>query len=200
MTDVDDLGDPPPRGRRPRLTRLAPEVQGADREAVAVWIKEQIDAVEQEHRARIELLRHGKEHPNPAFEGIVRRHGIVGTQKSTLAKLLGISVGTLNAHYAEVYEIAAAETMAKIGANVIQKAMNPNDPDSAKLAMAILDRRGGEEWRPPTRRLEVDKKEGQSLPVIDSSKMTYEERQQMRAMLERIANGGDGDPPEEEEA
>jgi hypothetical protein len=203
MADEPIQDEPPaaeiPQGRRrPRLTRLAPDVQGADREALSLWMKAQLEQVEQEHRERIELLRHGKEHPNPAFERIVRNHAIVGTQKSTLAKLLGISLSTLSTAYGEVYEIASAEIMAKIGANLIQKAMSTTDPDAARLGMQILERRGGEEWRAPIKRVEMDKKTDQA-PVIDSSKLTFEERQALREMLERVANGGEGDAVDESE-
>ena len=200
VTDIDDLGDPPPRGRRPRLTRLAPEVQGADREALSLWIKEQLESVERDHQERIEMLRQGREHPCPAFERIVRNHGIVGTPKTVLAKLLGISKSTLDTHYGEVYDIAAAEIMAKVASNMVRIATSTSDPSAAKVGMDMLARRGGENWRPATKRLEVDNDPNKAgPPVIDSSKLTYEERAQLREMLERVANGGEGDPQELED-
>jgi hypothetical protein len=36
-------------------------------------------------------------------------------------------------------------------------------------------------------------------PIIDSSKLTFRERESLRAMLTRIANGGEGDPPESDD-
>ena len=203
MTDTVD--EPPPsevpqsKRRRP-LTRLAPGVPDADREALAVWIKEQLAEVEREHQERIQLLREGREHPCPAFERIVRNHAIVGTPKSTLAKLLGISVTTLASHYGDVYEIASAETMAKVASNMVRIATSLSDPAAAKVGMDMLARRGGENWRPATKRLEVDNDPNKGKPpVIDSSKLTYEERAQLREMLERVANGGEGDPIESDE-
>ena len=190
MSDVDE---PPPseiprskRARRPKLTQLSPDIQGSDREALSLWIKAQLEEVEREHQARIELLREGREHPCPAFERIVRNHGIVGTPKSTLAKLLGISNTVLMTHYGDAYEVAAAETMAKVASNMVRIATSMSDPAAAKVGMDMLARRGGEEWRPATKRLEVDNDPNKNAaPLLDTSNMSAEDRQAIREIMER---------------
>ena len=191
---------PKSRRRQTLNARLAPEIQGADREALATWIKEQLAEVEREHQARIELLREGREHPCPAFERIVRNHGIVGTPKSTLAKLLGISDTTLKTHYGDAYEMAAAETMAKIASNMVRIATSTSDPAAAKVGMDMLARRGGEAWRPATKRLEVDNDPNKNnAPILDTSNMSAEDRQAIREIMERqlLQQSSDSDIVEE---
>ena len=83
---------------------------------------------------------------------------------------------------------------------MVRIATSLSDPAAAKVGMDMLARRGGENWRPATKRLEVDNDPNKGKPpVIDSSKLTYEERAQLREMLERVANGGEGDPIESDE-
>jgi hypothetical protein len=79
--------------------------------------------------------------------------------------------------------------------NMMRIGASDSDPNAGRVGMQILDRRGGEEWRPPAQKMEIDDSRNKP-PVIDSSKLTYEERQQLRQMLTRVAEGGEGDPVE----
>lgn len=202
---TEDFMPPPPKRRgRARLTVVtpgipaAPEANGEYREAIAHWMRERIEAIEKAHQERVELLRTVGEHPSPVFQRIVRMDGALGMPKSLLAKKLGITPGTLMQHYGDDYDMGAAEVLSSIAANALRIANSATDPSAARVAMQILERRFGEEWKAPAQKLEVERK--QEAPPIDASKMTFEERQQMRAMLQRIVNGGEGDPiqPEEE--
>jgi hypothetical protein len=189
-----------PRSRRsmvPAEMPELPEAQGSQREALALWMKERFEKIEREHSERIELLRTVGEHPSPIFSKLVKNFGALGMPKSLVAKSLNISTVVLTTYYADDYDLGAAEILSHVAANMLRIAVSTDDPNAAKVGMDVLNRRGGEEWKPPAQKLEVTGKQD-APPIIDSSKLTYEERQQMRAMLERIASGGEGDPEEEE--
>src|SRR6266850_4812011 len=204
----DDL-TPRRRGRPPKQTLIqgpppaAPEVKGADREALACWWKERIQDLERIYEERIEILRTVGEHPSPVFAKIVRYDGALGIPKTLLAKKLGMSVIALTHHYGDEYDLGATEIISQVAANALRIATSVTDPAASKVAMQILDRRGGEEWKPPSQKIEMKTDDGP--PVIDSSKMTYEDRQLLREILtrnlDRIAAGDQGDTlqPDEEE-
>lgn len=184
--------------RKPRGTPVAPEVTGAQRELVASWMKQKMRELEEANRERIETLRTAGEHPSPVFAGMVRRFAGLGLSKSHVAKLIGASVGVINEHYLEDFEVGIAEVNATVAASMLNIATDPMNPGAGKVGMGWLDRRGGSEWAPATKKIEVENTT-RTPPVIDSTKFTFEERQQLRIMLTRIANGGEGDPIEGDE-
>lgn len=165
----------------------------SEREQIAAWMKERLEQIQQEADKRIELLRTVGEHPSPVFGRMVRTHGALGTEKRLVAKILGITVGQLDNHYGDDYDLGEAEMLSTVAANALRIATSTFHPDAAKMATYVLDRRGGENYKPPTKRVKIDK-DDEAPPVIDSSKLTQEERKQMRAMLDRIAAGGEGEP------
>jgi len=174
-----------------------PDVPDEKREAITLWVKSRLEESEKAHQDRIELLRTAGEHPSPIYQRFVRLAGELGLSKALAAKQLGITVATLTTHYADDYELGAAEILSAIAANMNRKAISDTDPAAAKIGLAIMERRGGEEWKNPARRIEMDHNPSKA-PVIDSSKLTYDERQTLRAMIERVQNGGEGDPPDDE--
>ncbi len=196
---TDDL-EPRRRSGRPRkLTQdipAAPTIVGSERELLSLWWKERIQDLERLYEERIEILRTVGEHPSPVFAKIVRMDGALGIPKKLLAKKLGISVGALDQFYGDEYDMGATEIISQVAANALRVATSLTDPNASKVAMQVLDRRGGDEWRPPAQKIEMKNEE--SPPVIDSSKLTFEERAQLREMLTRVANGGQGDPVEDE--
>ena len=176
---------------------VAGTIAGAEREALSLWWKERIQDLERLYEERIEILRTVGEHPSPVFAKIVRYDGALGIPKQLLAKKLGISVGMLNQFYGDEYDMGATEIISQVAANALRVATSVTDPNASKVAMQVLDRRGGEEWRPPSQKIDI--KNEDAPPVIDSSKLTYEERQALRIMLTRVANGGEGDPVDEDD-
>jgi hypothetical protein len=174
-----------------------PDVPDDKREAISLWVKERLEESERAHQERIELLRTAGEHPSPVFSRLVRACGELGLSKSMSAKRLGITVGEMMKHYADDYELGASEIIVAIAANMNRKAISDTDPASAKVGLAILERRAGPEWEAPSKKIAVSDDRNKA-PIIDSSKLTYEERQQLRLMLTRVANGGEGDPVEED--
>jgi hypothetical protein len=169
-----------------------PTVPDSQREAISLWMKERFDIIEREHQQRIELLRTAGEHPSPVFAGMVKRFGGLGLPKSLCAKMLGISVSTLLSNYENDYDLGAAEIISSVAANMLRIATSDDNQSASKVGMAVLERRGGEQWKNPAKRIEIDK-DPNKTPIIDSSKLTFSEREQLRAMLTRIANGGEGD-------
>jgi hypothetical protein len=194
--------EPPPprkRGRRPKAPSpdMPPPVYTADaeREQLANWWRKRMEQIETEHEERIESLRNGGEHPTPAYARQVRMCGALGMEKSVACKMLGISLYTIETHYADEYITGAADTVASVAANMIRIGTSTTDPANAKVGMDILSRRGGQEWRPPAQKVEMET-EVKEKNVIDSSRLSFEERQQLRLMIERVQTGGEGDPVE----
>ena len=194
---TDDL-EPRRKRTKAKAMPLVAEVQGSERELLSLWWKERIQDLERLYEERIEILRTVGEHPSPVFAKIVRYDGALGIPKQLLAKKLGISVGMLNQFYGDEYDMGATEIISQVAANALRVATSVTDPNASKVAMQVLDRRGGEEWRPPAQKIDI--KSEDAPPVIDSSKLTHEERQQLRIMLTRVANGGEGDPVDEDES
>jgi hypothetical protein len=175
-----------------------PDVPDEKREEISMWIRERLEQSERAHQERIELLRTAGEHPSPVFSRLVRACGELGLSKTMSAKRLGLTVGAMMEHYADDYDLGASEIIVAIAANMNRKAISDTDPASAKVGLAILERRAGPEWAAPSKKIEMDDKRNQA-PIIDSSKLTFEERAQLRLMLTRVANGGEGDPEPSED-
>ena len=168
------------------------DARGAEREALTQWWKTRVQEIEQTYEERIRTLRTVGEHPSPVFAKIVRMDGALGMPKKLLAMKLGISVATLVTHYGDEYDLGASEVISQVAANMLRIGTSIVDPNNAKVGMQILDRRGGPEWEPPSRKVEM-KTEG-SAPMIDSSKLTPEERQQLREMILRVQSGAEEVP------
>lgn len=196
MSAPDPLS-PKRRGRPPKASADLPDgvrIPESDREALATWWRTRMEQIEAEHQARIDLLRTVGEHPSPVFAKQVRMLGALGMPKSLAAKLLGLAPYTLETHYGEEYDIGAADVIAQVAANMIRIGTSTTDPANAKVGMDILSRRGGQEWRPPAQKLEVADDRETPKNVIDSSKLTYEQRVELRKMIEYAQSGESGEP------
>lgn len=186
---------PRKRGRKPKPSLLPAEVEefpslrpADDREVVANFWRARMDQIEREHQERIEILRTAGEHPSPVFAAQVKSAGALGLGKSVTCRLLGLALHTLETHYADAYELGTAEVISSVAANMIRIGTSTTDPANAKVGMDILSRRGGQEWRPPAQKVEMET-EVKEKSVIDSSKLSPEERQQLRLMIERVQTG-----------
>lgn len=193
------MTDPPrKRGRPPKRPPLPAEVEeypslrpADEREVVANFWRARMDQIQREHDERVQILRTAGEHPSPIFAAQVKSAGALGLGKSVTCRLLGIAQYTLDTHYAADYELGTAEVISSVAANMIRIGTSTTDPANAKVGMDILSRRGGQEWRPPAQKLEVNDDREAPKKLIDSSKLTYEERQQLRLMIERVQTEGD---------
>lgn len=140
------------------------------------------------------LSKQPDEHiPTEVFRRQVQMFRAMGYNQGKIADLLMIGEKTLRKHYKWELENGVEEYHGLIAANLMQIAAMPGHRDAAKVGMWWLERRAAE-FR-PTRGVEVTGANGgpvttQALaqpPVLDSRKMTYEQRQKMRALLNEIA-------------
>jgi hypothetical protein len=161
----------------------ASEFNAAQREALANWWRAHMDEIERRHAERVEALRNGGEHPTPAFARQVKEAGMLGMPRNLTAKLLGISPYTLEAYYADDYDLGAAEVIISVSANMVRIGTSLTDPNNAKVGMAILDRRGGQEWRPPAQKIITEDEREKPKNVIDTSGWDAADREQLRQML-----------------
>jgi hypothetical protein len=162
---------------------IARETQQVDRRSLAEWWRDQISAVEQEHQERTELLATAGEHPSPLYAAQARRFAAIGMPPDVLAFMLGISEGILMQHYETECRIGEGMFMAPVFANAFRIATSGNDRVAVKMITEIVNRRGGEPWKPPAQKLEIDDSRGKKQRVIDSSKLTWEQRRQLEAIV-----------------
>jgi hypothetical protein len=172
------------------------------KESASDWWRSRIEEMERAHAQRVKLLRSVGEHPSPIFAKQVKMFGGLGLPKPLVAKLLGLRGDMLDMHYGDEYDLGAAEIMAGVAANMIRIATSTEDPNAAKIGMEFLSRRGGQEWRPAAQKIELKDDREKPKNVIDSSRLTYEQRLELRRMIEHVEGGGKGEPlrPEEDQA
>jgi hypothetical protein len=201
---TDDADSAPRKGRKPgsrSLTRRGSEITGDEREALSLWMKERISEIENQHQQRVEILRTVGEHPSPIFAAMVKQHAYAGLPESLIAKLMCCSVSTLKSYYADELDLGRAELIHSVGMNMARIATSVTDPNNAKVGMEILGRRGGEEWRPPAQKIDM-KTQDAGPPVLDSSALSYEDRQLLREIMQRAidpkSSPTDSDPTEED--
>jgi hypothetical protein len=172
------------------------DAKGSEREALATWWAQRVRTIEDGYLERIERLREGKEHPIPAFAQMVRTWGALGMPKALSARMLQMSAALFATHYGDDYEVGSFEILSSVAANAMRIGTSTTDPNAARVAIQILDRRGGSEWVPPAQRIKVDKPDD-GPPIIDSSKLPPEDREALRQMMERQLlrqqNGEDAD-------
>jgi hypothetical protein len=175
-----------------------PDVPPHDRELLAEYWRRTLEQQEREHEERVELLRTVGEHPSPIFARMVREHGSLGMGSKFTARMCQISEHTLKTHYWKDYELGAASVLAKVAANAIRIGTSISDPANAKTAMEILARRGSEDWKPATKRSADVTEQEKPKNVIDSARLTPEQREQLRVMVESLQNDSADNPGEAE--
>ena len=100
--------------------------------------------------------------------------------------MLFIPHQTLIVHYQDELELGYAEIIVKMSQTAIKIGSDPEHKDAAKTALEILSRRGGEHWKPPVKKKEdVTPEKSKEGRIIDSSKLSYEDRQALREMILR---------------
>ena len=194
---VTDITEAVPRRTRrlsvmPQLPNIAPQ----ERKDLVNFMRGRLEEIERDYQDRLELIRSGSEHPMPLYAKLVHNHAAMGMPKKHIAKILGISVAVMERYYEDDLELGIAQINFKIASNVARKALS-DDPDAAKIGLDWLDRRGGDGWRKSTQKIEV---KDETPPTIDATRLTIEERAQLRAMLTRVSEGGEGEPLDPDEA
>lgn len=166
-------------------SKVLANMADADREFLEDWWRKQLDAIELEMKARAEMIAMAGVHPNQVFSRQVLQLAALGMPKDTVAILIGLSISEMLMHYGEEYVVGAARVVGQAAANLLRIATSTNDRVAYKAAVEVINRRGGEEWRPPAQKIEVATDPNAGRNLIDSSKLTFDERQALRAIIER---------------
>jgi hypothetical protein len=160
-----------------------------DRATQASWWAGQTALMLEERAELARLAGSEVDHPSPQYAQYAATYGMIGMPVELAAKRLGISQGQFEQHYRHDYEIGASQVLSQVATNVLRIAMSSNDKTAIKAGIEFLERRGGEEWRKPAQKIEIDDGRRTKAVVFDSSKLTFEERAQVRAIIERQVRG-----------
>jgi hypothetical protein len=186
--------------RAPRSPRDLEPIMNATRENMVVWMKQRIEEIRIATDERIEALRNGGEHPSPIFQKMVHQYALMGLEEKYIAKMLFISHQQLIRYYEEDIKLGYAEGIVTMGTTLYAIGSDPTHKDAAKVALEWLSRRGGEEWKPPTNRVEAEIKNKDERRIINSDELTREQRDQLRDMInQHIAAVPELPPPVVEE-
>lgn len=165
-----------------------PEAMQIARESMSAWVTKEMALMRKEHEKRVKRIKAGKEHPMPFCSELVKRWAGLGASREQVARLCGVSWRTISEYYDDDYELGVVQFNMPVAANLWRIARSETDPQAANAAMKWLERRGGENWKPP--RLEVKTEHTQEKPLIDSSRLTFEDRAALRQMLTRLDEEG----------
>jgi hypothetical protein len=165
-----------------------PDVGGLtdpQREALSNWMREKITDMENYHAQREEILRTVGEHPSPLMGKFIRTFAGLHMPMKYIASLCSTTPNTIEKYYQEELTLGRAEVVAMVATNAVRIATSVTDPSASKVALSILDRMGGDDWKPPTKRVEMG--EIEKPRVLDTSKLTYEQRAQLREIMLSMA-------------
>ncbi len=155
-----------------------------DRETLAAWWRSQVAEIERAGAERRQLLATAGEHPSPIFARQAKVFGALGIPRDVVAVLLEMSQPEMEMYYGTEYAIGSAEVVSQVAANLLRIATSTNDRVAVKAAIEVMNRRGGEEWRPPAQKLEIEDSRKAKGNLIDSSKLSWDDRQALRAIIQ----------------
>ena len=150
----------------------------------------------------IEQKRTGRHEPNDVFRNQVMYFSGMGLTQEQMAVLLQISTSTLTKYYAHELKIGASIKNIQVAESIFQIALDQSNKSAATAAMWWLERRGGENWKPAAKRIEHTGADGGAIaienrPLIDSSKLTFEQRQALREIILAVGSPAELESPEE---
>jgi hypothetical protein len=165
-----------------------------DREYLAQWWRDRVEAIEAsgaERRAAIAVAA-DQGHPSALFERQARVFGALGIPIDVAAMLLEVTQTDFGLYYGRAYTVGSAEAIMPVAQNLLRIAMSSNDRVAVKAAVEVMNRRGGEEWRPPAQKLEVSDDRTKRDNVIDSRSLSYDDRRALEAIIRRsVGRGGE---------
>lgn len=174
------------RRRPPQEVVPASEVPDDERQKMAQWMRDQIAEIEREAEARVNLARFGHVHPMPVYANLVKHYAAMQLDPPTIAKMLMIPLSTLMLHYEEDIALGAAHINLKIAENMARIATSTTDANASRVGMQWL---GVTNPRfKQKHKIEID--DDRETRVIDSSKLSPEQRQQLRDMIEAATAEG----------
>lgn len=162
----------------PNLTD-PPKPPPTEGDLTALWWREQVSDLTRAAKERGEQLQAGSD---AVLETQARVYGALGVPSDVAAALMGMPEGAFMARFASQYGTGSAAMIGQVAANLLRIATKGSDRYAVKAAIEIMNRRGGEPWRPPAQKIEVERT-APKAGVIDSSKLLPEERQALRAIL-----------------
>lgn len=175
----------------PRKKQLPPppdlNLPDEQRESLSMWLKESLAMQSVIYEERIAALKDIGEHPSALMGRFVRAFAGLGMPPRFIASLCKTSPSIIEKHYSEEMLLGRSETVAMVATNAVRIATSQTDPAASKMALAFLDRLGGDDWKPPTKRVEMG--EIEKPKVLDTSKLTYEQRAQLREIMLSMAGG-----------
>ena len=149
-----------------------------------------------------EQQRTGKHEPNDIFRNAVLVMSAMGSTDEMMALVLQISPGTLRKYYDDEIRLGVAQINLEVSASYVDMALDPENKSAVNACQWWLERRGGDRFKPPAKDVRLDATVTEQKPVIDVTNLTYEERQQFKAMLMKIEAPkliGQDDPAEDTE-
>ena len=182
-----------PRARKP-VVQDEPRPAPDEREKMVAWMRERIEAIEEDARQRIALVQSDVLHPSPIYQRLVKHYAAVGFKPRLICQLLMMKPSVLQTFYAEELTIGPAQINLKMAETLMTIGFDPAHPQAANVAFKWLERMHPDDaFKPPSQRVEM--KTEDSPRIIDSSTLSAEEREQVRQIILRA-----GETPPEEEA
>jgi len=152
-----------------------------DGDLTAAWWREQVRDLERAARERGEAVAKGSE---AVLASQARVFGALGVPTDVAAALMGMTEAKFIAQHSGDYGVGSAAMIGQVSANLLRIATKGSDRYAVKAAIEIMNRRGGEPWRPPAQKIEVNRTTSKSN-LIDSSKLSFEDRAALREILQR---------------
>ena len=138
----------------------------------------------------------GPDHePTDVLREQVKTASGMGLTHDQICKLFRISDVTLRKYYARELEVGLTEINTAVAMNLFRIATTGDDKTAASVCLWWLERRGGAAWKKPDAKVEMTVREAPQ--VIDCSKLTYEQRQQFKAICLKLAAPKELQSPEE---
>lgn len=150
----------------------------AARDLTADWWRSTVADLDRAARERGEALSKGAD---AALRSQARVFGALGVPTDVAAALMGMTEAKFIAQHSGDYGVGDAAMIGQVSANLLRIATSTNDRYAVKAAVEVMNRRGGEKWRPPAQKIEVSRPQPKNL--IDSSRLTAEERESLRAII-----------------
>ena len=121
--------------------------------------------------------------PNRVTRSMVQKLAGLNQTHTAIAKCMRLRVSTLQSLYGRELERGGMLYTAKVAEQLHSVAIDREHPGFVKAATFWLERVGGPQWRKVSK-LELASEQGTgALPVIDSRKLTPDERDELRRLV-----------------
>lgn len=115
---------------------------------------------------------------------VVANMTTAGISRTEIARMMGISVRTLDTYYHHELEFHKAMVRAAVAGTMTDVALNPRHPNWFQAAKHIMGAIGSSEWKPNSV-VDVNVNVKQGPRVIDPALLTEEEREALSEIVNR---------------